>query len=99
MKIILLLIICVCFSACDAIVWMSGSNGGVWARNCNFPGNDMWKTNIHESQCYSRCQQTMGCTHFSYKDGACWMKRGTVYRDNALDMPIWGSRCGIVRFQ
>ena len=102
MKLFFVVAMVVCLAAaCDGLNWKRGRNGGWYAQNCIFgyldgQNLDVAKENVPQSKCYSTCLNTGGCTHYNYQDGTCWMKKGIVFQNDALDFYA-GSECGIVR--
>uniref|UniRef100_A0A915JBS5 Apple domain-containing protein n=1 Tax=Romanomermis culicivorax TaxID=13658 RepID=A0A915JBS5_ROMCU len=72
--------------------------GNNWAMGCDFRGNDLSSVRVPGDQCGGTCAGTNDCTHFtwtSYEGGTCWMKRGTVSRNNAFDTDDKSIVCGI----
>ncbi len=44
------------------------------------------------------CVKTSGCSHFTwtvYNNGTCWMKKGTVSKDDAFDTNDRNMICGV----
>lgn len=71
------------------------------ASHCDFRGNDLTKVNLTTAeQCGGRCENTPGCTHFTWTDlkgGTCWMKTGSVSKTDAFPTcPRLSHVCGIV---
>ncbi|KAI8801711.1 hypothetical protein BJ742DRAFT_835854 [Cladochytrium replicatum] len=81
-------------SACRAqINWQTGN----WAYNCDWTGNDLTSAASAAADCGPKCQALADCTHFTWNDfngGTCWMKQGTVTRDQAIAAS--GTVCGYV---
>lgn len=74
-------------------------NGNNWALKCDFPGNDLKSVQAKGEQCGSLCATTGGCTHWSWttmNGGTCWLKQGTVSKQNAIDSSDWSSSCGLI---
>ena len=71
---------------------------GNWAFGCDFKGNDLSNVQIPGEQCGGKCDNTLGCTHFTwttYNGGTCWMKFGVVSKTNAFSVGDQTSLCGI----
>lgn len=71
-----------------------------WAPGCDFPGNDLkyelTKIPVN-NQCEYKCGKTSGCTHYTWNDGVCYMKKGSVTKSDAvLSHP--NMVCGILHF-
>ncbi|KAI8610929.1 thaumatin [Chytriomyces sp. MP71] len=63
--------------------WKPGQPSCLWAPNCDWVGGDFANKPMpgDGSQCASACQQTSGCTHFTWTDwntGTCWLKNGVA---------------------
>ena len=72
---------------------------GNWAFACDFPGNDMGNVQVSGADCGGRCAQTSSCTHFtwtSYNDGTCWMKSGSVFKNDAVSTNDNSMVCGVL---
>jgi hypothetical protein len=70
-----------------------------WAHFCDFPGNDIKSVNVPGAECYSRCVATSDCTHFAWNpenDGTCWLKRGSLSKDDAVISKNGWNVCGII---
>ncbi|KAI8613736.1 concanavalin A-like lectin/glucanase domain-containing protein [Chytriomyces sp. MP71] len=67
----------------SSLKWMSG-DGGLWARDCDWVGMDFASKSVAAHSCSSTCQQTTGCTHFSWIAGVCYMKGGAVGPTKAI---------------
>lgn len=77
-----------------AINW----NGNNWAMSCDFKGNDMGNAKVTAELCGPTCERTTGCTHFvwtNYESGTCWMKKGSVSKDNAFQTNDRSMVCGV----
>lgn len=56
--------------------FQSGSNGQVmWAIGCEFKGNDIGNQAILAKYCGDACATNGQCTHFSWTNGVCYMKK------------------------
>jgi hypothetical protein len=74
---------------------------GNWAIGCDFVGNDLTSAKTRGEDCFSKCQTTNGCTHFtwtSYERGTCWMKKGQVNKQNAVQRSN-DYVCGIIEIK
>ena len=60
----------------NAYNFQSGSNGKVmWASGCDFVGNDIGKQAILAQNCGDACVANGQCTHFSWSNGGCYLKK------------------------
>lgn len=56
--------------------WQSGSNGQVmWAFKCDFYGNDIGNQPSSSEDCGGICVSNPSCTHFSWGNGVCYLKK------------------------
>ena len=87
--------VCGLLPPASIILW----NGNNWALQCLFRGNDLSSAQIRGEDCSSRCQATSGCTHYtwtSYNGGTCYMKRGTVTKNDAIPTSDSTMVCGLL---
>ena len=73
-------------------------NGNNWAMSCDFRGNDLSNVRIAAELCGGKCEKTQGCTHFTwtrYKGGTCWMKKGSISKNNAFSSNDPTMVCGV----
>ena len=74
---------------------------GDWAKACDFHGKDMGEeSEVPSEQCWSRCQQKTGCTHFTWTSdweniGTCRFKHGNVSKSYAVYTGNKNVLCGI----
>ena len=69
-------------------------NGNTWAENCDFPGNDLKNipnTVLHD--CEPKCQDTTGCSHYTWLSDTCSLKTGEVFVQDAIETND-GKVCG-----
>lgn len=74
-------------------------NGNNWAFGCDFTGNDLSDAKVPGEKCSEKCAQTSGCTHYSwtsYNGGTCWMKKGSVSKNDAVTSWNPDMVCGIL---
>ncbi|CAF1103904.1 unnamed protein product [Rotaria sordida] len=74
-------------------------NGNNWAMSCDFRGNDLSNVKIAPELCGGKCAETQQCTHFTwsgYNGGTCWMKSGTVSKNDAISTSDSTMVCGVV---
>lgn len=74
-------------------------NGNNWAMSCDFYGNDLSNVQIPSERCGGKCAETQGCTHFTWTQhngGTCWMKKGSVSKDNAVSTGDPNMVCGVM---
>jgi hypothetical protein len=71
-----------------------------WAPGCDFPGNDLkyelTKIPVN-NQCEGKCRKTTGCSHFVWNEGICYMKKGPVTENDAVNADP-NMVCAIVHF-
>lgn len=94
MKVALLLAVLLCSTAVQSISW-----NGNWAFACDFHGNDLSSARVSGEDCGGKCAGTSGCTHFTwttYNGGTCWMKSGSVSKNNAFDTGDQSMVCGVL---
>ena len=63
------------------LIWNDG-NGSQSASGCNFFGNDLKNVNSMREDCSEKCKQTKGCTHYTWTNGTCWMKKGLISKSD-----------------
>ena len=76
--------------------WHDGDNGLVsWDSNCDFPGQDVFKTNSRGEDCGRLCIYNSQCFFFTWSNGNCYLKN---HQHNA-DQTTWapGAVCGFVK--
>jgi hypothetical protein len=69
-----------------------------WAMSCDFHGNDLSNARVPADRCGGQCDQTPGCTHFTwttFNGGTCWMKKGLVSKNDAFSTTDPSMVCGI----
>ena len=91
MKLIIVLILIIIQIFICQINWY-----GNWGRACDFPKRN-YKTLYRYSlvHCNSTCNLEWQCTHFSWRNGNCNLKNGTVYKSNAYFTRNYTEICGI----
>ncbi|CAF1100871.1 unnamed protein product [Brachionus calyciflorus] len=70
-----------------------------WAFGCDFQGNELSSVVIPADKCSSQCSQTPECTHFTWttwNGGTCWMKKGSVSKNNAFETWDKSMICGVI---
>ena len=77
LELLLLLI----FYSCTVILaqnWQNGNNGQVkWAMDCDFYGSDIGQQSGGGELCGGFCLCNSQCTHFTWFNNVCYMKRIT----------------------
>ncbi|CAF3029479.1 unnamed protein product [Rotaria sp. Silwood2] len=74
-------------------------NGNNWAMGCDFVNNDLKNVQVRGEDCSGKCAETPGCTHFvwtNWNGGTCWMKQGSVSKNDAIATSDQGMVCGVV---
>ena len=62
-------------STCDTYTQWNDSDDGVsWAKDCDFTGHDIFKTNSPSTDCGKLCLKNKQCTHFTWSKGNCHLK-------------------------
>jgi hypothetical protein len=68
-----ILFITISMKSVGAQEWYDSDGGKVkWQFDCDFPGNDIGSAG---ELCSSLCINTDGCSHFSYFEGFCYVKK------------------------
>jgi hypothetical protein len=79
---------------CD-IIWI-----GNFGTSCDFVNNDLSNARTSSEDCLQKCNQSNGCTHFTWtiwNGGTCWMKKGIVYKDDAFLTIDSSIICGVMK--
>ena len=77
------------------LIWFITGNAA-WAFGCELKGNDFKSKDVlHPEKCLSVCSGTKTCTHFDYKNGTCFLKRGGAGKGNAIPIPEKNAICGV----
>ena len=65
---------------------------------CDFKGNDFTNKSLPDvSICGNTCISHRECTHFTFTpDGTCWLKKGLVKKEHAIESSHRKTVCGIV---
>ncbi|UJR13164.1 hypothetical protein I4U23_000186 [Adineta vaga] len=72
---------------------------GNMGRSCDFVNNDLSNARTSSEDCFRKCNETNGCTHFTWttwNGGTCWMKKGIVYKDDAFITTDLSIMCGVM---
>lgn len=81
---------------CLGIWW----EGKYWAMGCEFRGNALAHIRSSVQDCEGQCASTYGCTHFTwnrYNGGTCWMKKNSVFKNDAIASKDIMSVCGVIK--
>ena len=70
------------------------SSDGVWSADCNFSDNDMDAEKSKSDECEDKCKSKLGCTHYSWFNGWCNQKSGSISKNEAVKKS--GAVCGIL---
>lgn len=73
---------------------------GNWAFSCDFQDRDLSNARVPGEHCSTKCTQTPGCTHFTwttYNGGTCWMKTGSVSKNDAFPTSDRSAVCGLLQ--
>jgi hypothetical protein len=74
--------------------------GQNWANGCDFNGNDLSNVRVPADECGGKCEETEGCTHFTWTKhdgGTCWMKKGHVSKSDAVAKKDQSRVCGVAK--
>ena len=78
------------------IQWNDGL-GYSWATSCAFPSNDLISVSVSSDLCSFKCWTTLGCTHYSWSNGVCFLKKNTaITKSNAVANNNRNTFCGII---
>ena len=76
MKVILLLMLSWLTLSAVAYNFQSADNGSImWASGCDYYGNDIGSQPGPGETCGSICFQNSKCTHFTWANNVCYMKK------------------------
>jgi hypothetical protein len=82
------------------INWQTAADAD-WALRCDFRTSAFQSKRVSGDRCGLTCVATRGCTHFTWTDfegGTCWMKSGTVRKEDAHPTESNSNVvCGIVK--
>ena len=80
-------------STASARFWQVGDNGLVrWDYNCDYWGNDIAASPSLGEQCGGVCYANPSCTHFTHRDGTCYLK--SYYSAGWYEVGSTGATCG-----
>lgn len=102
MKTFLLLIIIFYFWKTTFCVGKILWNGNDWAHGCTFnkDGRDMKKLDTLASECGTKCFETGGCTHYIWRAGSCFLRRGDVSKETDASFAEDQKQvCGVVPYR
>jgi hypothetical protein len=90
----MLFIVAAIVSGASAFNWKCDSSLQVrWDYNCDFYGYDITRINSRSEECGDLCLSNNDCTHFTHRDGFCYLKKG----DNLNAIDSSGAVCGFVQ--
>ncbi len=91
---IVLLIVAVSMTTVSARDWKFGDGGlARWDFNCDFNGHDIKCMRSRGEQCGGICIANRACTHFTYNDGTCCIKKNNR---GFVEMHSSGAVCGFI---
>ena len=74
--------------------WQIGDSGlSRWDFSCDFTGRDIDSKSSSGEQCGGICISNSQCTHFTFGNGICWMKRNT---NQWFESNSPGAVCGFI---
>ena len=93
--------LCIALATFQALFVPGGSinwNGNNWAMSCDFKGGDLRSVVVRAEDCGGECDRESQCTHFSWSawnGGTCWLKTGSVSKDDAFVADDPNVVCGV----
>lgn len=78
----------------SAIDWQIDEYDIIWAKDCDFTGNDMYNVASAAERCGPICKTTNGCTHFAWVGNSCYLKNNSISRHQAKNAK--NVLCGVV---
>ena len=60
---------------CDTYVQWNNDEEYSWANDCDFTGHDSTSFDDPYNSCGAQCYSSETCTHFTWVDGSCYLKR------------------------
>ena len=85
-----------CTAGSTSIVWKE-ELGNSWAYSCDFSNSDLTKVTVSIESCSTKCRLTLGCTHYAWSNGVCYLKKNTaVTKANAFNNNNQNTICGIL---
>jgi hypothetical protein len=86
-----------CTTGQTAIQW-NEEPGNSWANSCDFVNSDMSKVTTKSEWCSFHCRVNLGCTHYTWSNGVCYLKKNTaVTKANAFGNNNNLVVCGILK--
>lgn len=83
----------VCGLVSETLTW-----NGNWALGCEFKGNDLKSVKSTGAECGETCYANPQCSHFTWNNGTCWMKKyNGVTKDDAVKVFDMSVVCGVIR--
>ena len=73
--------------------WRDGALDTKWDFDCDFYGNDVGRMQTEGENCGLQCHYNDQCTHFTWRDQMCYLKRNENYW-RANHAP--GAVCGFI---
>lgn len=67
-----------------------------WSYHCTFSGRNIFHQSSTSQNCIKRCLSLRKCTHYTWSDGICDLKYGSVNKSNAVRKKDKTAICGIV---
>lgn len=94
-RLLALVYVCLLLSL-NTLAWIDGDNGLVaWDSNCDFPGQDVFKTSSRGEDCGRLCIYNRQCAFFTWSNGNCYLKNYQHQSDRTTWAP--GAVCGYVK--
>lgn len=85
-----------CTAGSTSIVW-NEELGNSWAYSCDFTNSDLTKVTVSGELCSTKCRLTLGCTHYAWSNGVCYLKKNSaVTKANAFNNNNQNTVCGIL---
>ena len=71
--------------------------GNSWAYSCDFANFNLSSVSIRKELCSTKCRLTLGCTHYSWSNGVCYLKKNSfISKINAINNNNKNTLCGIL---
>jgi hypothetical protein len=80
---------------CGTVLWnFDTANKVKWMLNCDFHGSVFNELRMSSEECGPACASVPACTHFTHRDGVCFMKYYPTQLDNGPTLNQQGRVCG-----
>ncbi|UJR24062.1 hypothetical protein I4U23_027030 [Adineta vaga] len=69
-----------------------------WALGCDYVGRNYKQISVQRDECREKCDEESECTHYtwrSWNDGTCWLKNGSITKEEFVVSDDPNMLCGI----